>query len=117
MKASFINRFKKSLKDKCPNCGKGLLYYKLLSLNEKCSNCNLSFSDFDCGDGPAFFAMSIISVIIILLAIWIEIVFSPPLWFHIILWSPLTLLLSIFALRILKSFLIIIEFEQRKKNK
>ena len=98
----------------CPECGKKSVFQSFLKIKEKCE-CGLKLSNMDIGDGPSFFAMFFLNIIIILLAIIVEIKFSPPLWIHLVLWCPLIIILSILFIRYLKVLFIFLNFKYRNK--
>ncbi len=91
---------------KCPTCGKGDIYEKLLEVRTKCEKCDQRIKDHDAGEGPVFFAMFISGIIISALAFLVKIFFMVPLWLHVIIWLPVTIGLSIFLLKMTKSGLI-----------
>ena len=98
----------------CPECGKKSVFQSFLKIKEKCE-CGLKLSNMDIGDGPSFFAMFFLNIIIILLAIIVEIKFSPPLWIHLVLWCPLIIILSILLIIYLKVLFIFLNFKYRNK--
>ena len=98
----------------CPECGKKSVFQSFLKIKEKC-DCGLKLSNLDIGDGPSFFAMFFLNIIIILLAIIVEIKFSPPLWIHLVLWCPLIIILSILLIIYLKVLFIFLNFKYRNK--
>ena len=98
----------------CPECGKKSVFQSFLKIKEKCE-CGLKLSNMDIGDGPSFFAMFFLNIIIILLAIIVEIKFSPSLWMHLVLWCPLIIILSILFIRYLKVLFIFLNFKYRNK--
>ena len=98
----------------CPNCGKESIFESFLKLKEKC-NCGLILSDHEVGDGPSFFAMFFLNIFVVLLAIIVEIKFSPPLWLHIVIWTPLIIILSILLIKYLKVIFIALNFRYRNK--
>jgi uncharacterized protein (DUF983 family) len=51
----------------------------------------------DAGDGPAVFVIMIIGFIVVGLALWLEVNYSPALWVHLIMWIPLSTVLSLGA--------------------
>ena len=110
-KSSLIYILKNSY---CPECGKKSVFQSFLKIKEKC-DCGLKLSNLDIGDGPSFFAMFFLNIFIILLAIIVEIKFSPPLWIHLILWCPLIIILSILFIRYLKVLFIFLNFKYRSK--
>lgn len=60
----------------------------------------------DSGDGPAFFVITIVGFLVVGLAAWVEIAYTPPFWLHMLLWIPFILIVSILLLRLFKSLLI-----------
>jgi len=77
---------------------------------DACAQCGLNLKKQDAGDGPAFFAITIVGFVVTLLAALVEIKFEPAYWVHAALWLPLILLLSILVLRVVKAYLIHLEY-------
>jgi uncharacterized protein (DUF983 family) len=102
-----------ALRCRCPRCGEGPLYDGLLDVAPACSRCGLDLRAEDSGDGPAVFVILILGALVVLLAILVEIVFAPPLWVHVVLWTPLVLGGSIVLLRMLKAGLIALQYRHR----
>ena len=94
------------LRCRCPRCGQGALFDGFISVKPKCSFCGLDFSFADAGEGPAVFVMLIIGFIVVGMALWLEVNYSPPLWVHFLLWLPLATVLSLSLLRSLKGLMI-----------
>ena len=101
------------LKGCCPRCGKGRLFSGLLTIAPRCDVCDLDYSFADAGDGPAVFVILIIGFIVVGLALWMEVSFNPPLWLHFLLWMPLTVVLSLSGLRLIKGVLITLQYANR----
>jgi uncharacterized protein (DUF983 family) len=101
------------LHGRCPRCGEGRLFKGFLALEPRCSVCGLDFAFADSGDGPAIFVMMIVGFIVVGLALVVEFSFQPPIWVHIVLWLPLTLILALGILRPLKGFLIAQQYRHR----
>src|SRR5262245_39825806 len=78
---------------RCPRCGKGELFSGPFSLEvrERCPECGLELAFVDPGDGPAVFAILILGFLILGGALVVEFRLHPPLWVHIVLWAPVTL--------------------------
>ena len=95
---------------RCPRCGKGRLFAGLLSVRQACEICGLDFSAQDAGDGPAVFVILFLGLIVVGLAAVVEIWFSPPMWVHLLLWTPLILGGAIAMLRPLKAGLIALQY-------
>ncbi|MFZ1741598.1 MAG: DUF983 domain-containing protein, partial [Pontixanthobacter sp.] len=78
----------------------------------ECSDCKLDFSKFNVGDGPAGFLTLIIGALIVGLALWVELKFSPPFWVHALLWIPLTVAAVLGGLHAAKAALLYAEYSR-----
>ena len=106
-----VDPFKAGLACACPRCGQGRLFDGLLKVKPACSNCGLDYSFADSGDGPAVFVILIIGFLVVGLALWAEVNYSPPLWLHFIIWIPLAIGLSLWLLRVMKAILIALQYK------
>ncbi len=95
---------------RCPRCGEGRLFSGLLTVRPACPACGLDFSAQDAADGPAVFVIFILGMIVVGLAAIVEIKFAPPIWVHLLLWTPLILVGAILLLRPLKAGLIALQY-------
>ena len=95
---------------RCPRCGEGRLFTGLLTVRPACPSCGLDFSAEDAGDGPQVFVIFFLGLIVVGLAALVEVKFSPPIWVHLVLWTPLILGSAIFMLRPLKAGLIALQY-------
>lgn len=101
---------------KCPECGEGPLFSGYLEMNKTCPNCGADFTIADSGDGPAFFVMSIVPVLLIPLAMVVQILFHPPSWVHLIIWPPAILGLSMYLLRPFKATLFALQWKHKAEE-
>ena len=108
-----VDPVKAGLSGRCPRCGEGRLFKGFLTVGERCGNCRLDYSFADAGDGPAVFVILIIGFVVVGLALWMEVSYNPPLWVHFMLWIPLTLVLSLAALRAIKGLLIVLQYRNK----
>jgi uncharacterized protein (DUF983 family) len=99
---------------RCPRCGTGRLYEGLLTVRARCPLCGLDFGGEDAGDGPAVFAIFLLGMIVVALAAVVEIAFAPPLWVHLVLWTPLILGGAVLILRPLKAALIALQYRHHR---
>lgn len=95
---------------RCPRCGQGALFTGLLTVRPACLACGLDFSAEDAGDGPAVFVILFLGLIVVGLAAFVELTFSPPIWVHMVLWTPLIIGGAIAMLRPLKAGLIALQY-------
>lgn len=100
----------------CPRCGKGPLFHQLLNVRESCTSCGMSYRFVDTGDGPAVFAIFILGVLIMGLALYVEFTYEPATWVHVVLWGLLTPLLAVVLLRFLKAILIALQYKHKAEE-
>lgn len=100
---------------KCPKCGQGDLYKDRIqpTINEKCSSCGMALSEHDCGDGAAVFLIFVLGFLLVPAALLLQKLAEPPLWLHIIVWSIVTVGLTVLAMRPLKAYIIALQFKHR----
>jgi uncharacterized protein (DUF983 family) len=84
-----------------------------LKVVARCPVCGLDLAAEDAGDGPAVFVVLILGALVVAGAILVEILFSPPLWVQLALWTPVTLAGSILLLRPIKAGLIALQYRHR----
>ena len=108
-----VDAAKAAMLGRCPQCGGGRLFDGYLKLAPNCTNCGLDYAFIDAGDGPAVFVILLIGFIVVGLALFVEVSYSPPLWVHFLLWLPLTLVLCLPLLRILKGLMIGLQYKNR----
>ena len=99
-----------ALRCRCPRCGEGKLFDGLLTVTPRCGACGLDLAAQDAGDGPAVFVVLILGALIVGLAILVEIEFAPPIWVHLLLWTPVVIGGAIALLRPLKAWLIAMQY-------
>jgi uncharacterized protein (DUF983 family) len=107
---------KAAFKCRCPKCGKGALFQKglfNLKINENCSSCNIPLSKNDCGDGPAVFLIFILGFLLVPLAAYVEFIIGIPLWAHAILWGIVALGITVFSLKPIKAYIMLLQFKHR----
>lgn len=95
---------------RCPRCGEGRVFHGLLTVRPTCTVCGLDISVHDAGDGPQVFVILILGLVVVGLAALVELRFSPPIWVHLLLWTPFILVGAIALLRPLKAGLIALEY-------
>jgi uncharacterized protein (DUF983 family) len=105
-----------ALRGLCPRCGSRTLFAGLASFAPRCRACGLDYAGFNVGDGPAAFLIFIVGGLVVTLAILLELSASPPWWLHVILWVPLTAILTIGLLRIGKGLLLALEYRHRARE-
>ena len=105
-----------ALKGCCPRCGKGRLFNGFLALAPRCEVCGLDYGFIDTADGPAFFVMSFVGIVVVGLALWVEFAYEPPIWLHIVMWFALTGILSLALVRPSKGLMVALQFHHKAEE-
>jgi uncharacterized protein (DUF983 family) len=90
-----------------------MLFAGPIRFADRCSACDLEFSRFNIGDGPAAFLTMIVGAVVVVLALTLQLAVEPPWWVHVLLWVPLTTLGVIGGLRLAKAALLWSEYKQK----
>jgi len=111
-----VTPFAAGVKATCPRCGQGRLYSGLLQPARGCLNCKLDYSFIDSGDGPAVFVIMILGFVILGLALAVESAFHLPIWLHMVIWLPVIIGTSLWALRVGKAFMIALQYQTNARQ-
>lgn len=101
---------------RCPRCGQGKLFDGYLKLRPACVACGLDYAFADSADGPAVLIMFLVGFIVVGLALYVEVTYEPPMWLHLVMWLPLTILLCLAMLRPLKGLAIAVQYANRAEE-
>ena len=104
------------LRCRCPACGEGPLFRGFIAVRPRCPACGADLSAQDSGDGPVAFIVLIVGAIVVTLALVTEVSYSPPVWLHLVLWLPLTLVLVLALMRPFKATLIALQYKHRRHD-
>lgn len=99
---------------RCPRCGQGRLFDGFLRVASRCTSCGLDLSAQDSGDGPAAFVVLIVGFIVVGAALIVEVKYEWPVWLHLLVWLPLTVILCLAFLRPLKGLMIALQYRYRR---
>ncbi|MFD2206572.1 DUF983 domain-containing protein [Kiloniella antarctica] len=99
---SAFQALKKGLCRKCPNCGKGRIFRKYVTVNDECANCGEELSHIRADDIPPYFTITIVGHIVVPGVMWSEQAWSPSLLTHVAIWPALTLALTMAILPYVK---------------
>jgi len=94
------------LRCRCPRCGEGKLFGGFLRLAKRCDRCGLDYGFADPADGPAFFVMSGVGIVVITIWAWAVIAWDPPLWVQFATVFPALLIGCLGTLRPVKAWLV-----------
>lgn len=68
------------LRCRCPRCGEGKLFKGFLTIAGECDRCGLDYGFAEPADGPAFFVMSGVGILVTALWAWWAFTMQPPIW-------------------------------------
>ena len=108
-KAAFLGR--------CPACGVGKLFGGIIKVNNSCPSCGTDLKNYETADGPAFFAISIIGALAGLGVGLLEVIFEPPFWVHLVVWTPFIFIGSFIVIRISKGLMIAHQMDLKNKKR
>ncbi|WP_030540361.1 DUF983 domain-containing protein [Sphingobium sp. DC-2] len=100
----------------CPRCDEATLFAGPVRFSSHCRACGLDYGQFNVGDGPAAFLTLIVGAVMVAMALTVELKFHPPLWVHLLLWTPLTVAAVVGSLRIAKGALLILEYRNKARE-
>jgi len=100
----------------CPRCGEGKLFSGFLKVAPACDVCGLDYSFADPADGPAFFVMSGVGIVVIAIFTWVEIVYRPPLGFHVVTVFPALIAGCLGCLRPVKAWLVASQYVHKAEE-
>ncbi|GGY50173.1 DUF983 domain-containing protein [Parvularcula lutaonensis] len=96
---------------RCPRCGQGKLFDGYLSVRDRCDVCDLDFSFADSGDGPAFFVMSIVGFLAVVVVMVCLIVFEMVAGLALIIGFVFTMVTTLAILRPAKGLMIGLQYK------
>ena len=101
-----LSTLKTGLACRCPRCGKGALFKGYLTLRTECPECGLSYGFADPADGPAFFVMTAVGLVGMILLMAFDFIVHPPIWVHAVVTLPILVALCLGCLRPFKAWLV-----------
>ena len=111
-----VDPFQAGLRGRCPRCGEGDLLKGFLTLKGSCSSCRLDYSFAEQADGPAVFIMLIVGFVVVGLALWLEVNYSPAVWVHIVILFPIAIAMSLYLQRVLKGVMTCLQYKHQAKQ-
>lgn len=115
-RGAFLDSLIVGLRCRCPRCRTGPLFEGYLKIRPCCAVCGLDFGFADPADGPAFFVMTAVSLIIG--AAWTGWVIAaqPPAWLELVVVLPAMLIGCLGTLRPVKAWLVASQYLQKAQD-
>jgi len=90
----------------CPACGNGAMFRRYLKVSDHCPACGEALHHHRADDAPPYFTIVIVGHIVVGLVLAVEMAYRPPIWVHEAIWLPLTVLLALLLLPVIKGALV-----------
>ncbi|MDX2309126.1 MAG: DUF983 domain-containing protein [Hyphomicrobium sp.] len=103
----------KGFRRRCPSCGEGRLYKGYVDVASKCAECGEELHHQRADDAPPYFTMFIVGHIVVGGVLALEQAYAPATWVHMVIWLPLTVILSLWLLPRVKGALIGLQWALR----
>ncbi len=92
------------------------MFKTYLGLAPYCTSCGADFSKADSGDGPAFFVMFLVGILVTPPVLLVQALFDPPAWVQVVLWTPIIILVAVLLLRPFKSVLFALQWKHKAEE-
>jgi len=86
------------------------MFRRYLKVVDACPHCGEELHHHRADDAPPYFTIVIVGHIVVGLVLAVEMAYRPPLWVHAALWLPLTLILALTVLPIVKGALVALQW-------
>lgn len=97
----------------CPNCGIGPMFTGFLTVRDACPDCGEALHHHRADDAPPYVVMFIVGHVVVGLMLFYEIVYTPPMWQHALIFLPLTIVMSLVLLQPVKGALVGLQWANR----
>ena len=101
-----LSPLKTGVRCRCPRCGVGPLFQGYLTIRKECTNCGLDYGFADPADGPAFFVMTAVGLVGMILLMAFDFIVHPPIWVHAVVTLPILVAMCMGCLRPFKAWLV-----------
>jgi len=97
-------------RQKCPACGVGAMFRRYLKVSDDCPHCGEALHHQRADDAPPYFTIVFVGHVVVALVLSVEMTYHPPMWLHAALWLPLTVILALIALPLIKGALVALQW-------
>lgn len=88
----------KGIRNKCPACGRGRLFKSYLKVERECSSCGEELHHERADDFPPYIVIFIVGHIVVTALMMVEAQWDFSMMTHVLMWVPLTILLTLLLL-------------------
>jgi uncharacterized protein (DUF983 family) len=104
------NEIWRGLLGRCPCCGKGRMFGAFLKVRDRCEVCGEELFHHRADDFPAYIVILIVGHVLVPAVLSVETNFAPSYWVHLMLWLPLTLILTLGLLQPVKGAIVALQW-------
>jgi uncharacterized protein (DUF983 family) len=101
---------------RCPRCGQGALFDGYLALAARCGTCSEPLGDYRAADGPAFFTICIVGLLLIPILGFGFVIFRPEPLTLLLVVSVLVAILTLVILRLVKGVFVAYLWSQHERD-
>jgi len=98
---------------KCPHCGKGKLFRSFLKTVDQCSECGEEMKHHRADDLPAYLVIVVVGHIVVGAFMGVEAATVWPTWVHLVIWGPVTILMSLLLIGPIKGAVVGLQWALR----
>jgi uncharacterized protein (DUF983 family) len=91
---------------RCPHCGEGRLFRSFVKTVDRCEHCGEEIHHHRADDLPAYLVIVIVGHITLGGFLAVEVMAELPMWVHMVVWVPLTIILALALLRPVKGAIV-----------
>jgi uncharacterized protein (DUF983 family) len=92
----------RGLARRCPNCGTGRLLKGFLTVRSPCEVCGTDNNIYPSDDFPPYLTIFVTGHLVVPLFIWTDLSLLPPLWVEAAFWLPITAIMCLALLPLMK---------------
>ena len=85
-------------------------------VRNRCVSCGADLSGQDSGDGPIPFVIFLVGAVVVGAALLTELRYEPPVWLHLLMWLPLSVVLVLILIRPAKALMIAFQYRHRPQD-
>lgn len=104
---------RRGLACRCPACGEGRLFSSYLKVAPACERCGEALHHHRADDAPPYMTIFLVGHLLVPFMLWLEVAHEPAYWVHIAIWLPLTLVLCLATLPLMKGAVVAYQWALR----
>lgn len=98
---------------RCPKCGEGRMFRAYLKVVDACDVCGEELHHQRADDAPPYIVIFVVAHVVVGALLSVEMAYSPPVWVHLAIWLPLTIVMSLAMLPPVKGALVGLQWALR----